>query len=512
MRNNKALIVAIIILFIAISSVVSSFVIYKAIGDEQTTVELPSASAMPSCYIQETLEPTFSPSPTPAPTQLPEKPKYIFYIIGDGMGYSHLLLGSVYEKINNGDFSYTPYWDMFEMQKDCIPGRESAGGGTMLATGYDAEMDKIAVDRDGNELVTILDRASQAGMSTGVISNSYITDATPATFLVHTKDRGQYQNVISGIPYSGVDFIASGGMNYLLSEEDENEFGSRDICGNRYSFKGQEGAKDNYSMEGYTSLLGKQASDFIAGPEAFSFNADKLFMLFVSKNMSYQRTKYGSRQKDMEIHEPDLDELTTAGIDFLSKNENGFVLVVEEALIDKASHNNWMEITSVEMHMINRTLGAVFEFYNEHPYETLIIFTADHETGDLTYNEQFANSINDMHSVDVNQSADEIYNIIKAEWGINLSYDKIAEKKDTAEQNIWGSYDRNYTLLNCYLAASLVIDNGITFTSKYHSYQNVPLYATGVKAELFSGCEHIYDISTTICELMGWDKLPEIIE
>ncbi len=510
MKNRKTLTVLVIIAVIALISIISSFAIFYSIGNSDVFVELPSETVQPTCYIRETATPLASPSPTATP--LPEKPKYIFYIIGDGMGYSHLLLGSAYEKIYNGDFSYKPNWELFEMQKECIPGRESAGGGTMLATGYNGEMDKVAVDSQGRELVTILDRAKDAGMSTGVISNSYINDATPATFLAHTNDRSEYQNIISQIPESGVDFIASGGMNYFMGDSGKELYGSRDICGYKYSFKGEDGRIDNYQMSGYTTLLGADAADFINQTQPQSYELDKIFMLFVAKNMSYQRTKYGSRMKDMETHEPDLDELTQAGIEFLSKNENGFMLVIEEALIDKASHNNWMEITSAEMHMMNKTLETVFEFYSEHPYETLIVFTADHETGDMTYNTEFADIISTFENVDLNYTADTIYNIAKNDWGIDADYSKIEDKKDVADLNIWGSYDKNYTLLNCYLAANLLMDNGIKFTSSYHSYQNVPLYVKGVKSALFSECEYIYDISPIVCEIMEWESLPKIVE
>jgi alkaline phosphatase len=228
--------------------------------------------------------------------------------------------------------------------------------------------------------------------------------------------------------------------------------------------------------------------------------------------MSYQWSKYGNSKKKRDVHEPDLDEITQTGIDVLSKNENGFVFVIEEALIDKSSHNNWMEITAAEMHILNNTLEIIFDFYNNHPYETLIIFTADHETGNMTYNEAFVQSLTELPDINYHLSTDELYSFLTKDWNLNVKKNKLEEKMSVAQLNIWGSDEKNYTLLHSYITANLLEENGISFTSIYHSRQNVPLYVTGVNSQAFSDCEYIYDISPVICDIMGWDGLPEYIE
>ena len=482
-----------------------------AFGTDILQLEQKTQLAQNTAVPQSTDTPSPAPTaqPTPSPTQVPQKPKYIFYVIGDGMGFSHLDLGRAYEKILHKDSSYDAYWDRFGMVKSVVAGRESAGGGTMLATGYNGEQDMISVTSDGTPLYTILDRAKEVGMATGVISNSYITDATPSTFLVHVNERSDYKNIVRQLPESGVNYIASGGLDYFISDGLYDIFGKYDIRGTKYNYKGEEGALDAIENAGYGMYLAKDAADFANQNMVQSYDGDDLFMLYVSKNMSYRHSKYGSRRERLAIDEPDLDDMTRIGIDLLSRDEDGFVFVIEEALIDKASHNLWMEITSGEMHALNQTLETIFDFYSKHPYETLIILTADHETGDMSANPNFLDKISLFSDIDYTLPAPELKSFLSAEWGLDLDTDKLADKQSAAALELWESDEKNYTLLHTYIAAELCRTNGIEITSKYHSRQEVPLFAEGVSAAEFSACDNIYDIAPLICDIMGWETLPE---
>jgi alkaline phosphatase len=122
----------------------------QIISDEITDVSTPEATYSPSP----------SPLPTPTAEPLPEKPKYIFLIIGDGMGYAHLFLGNVYEKILHEDWGYEALWDSFSQQHLIEAGQESSDGGTSLATGYNTKPGLIARTPDGGKLYTIMDRAN----------------------------------------------------------------------------------------------------------------------------------------------------------------------------------------------------------------------------------------------------------------------------------------------------------------------------------------------------------------
>jgi alkaline phosphatase len=193
----------------------------------------------------------------------------------------------------------------------------------------------------------------------------------------------------------------------------------------------------------------------------------------------------------------------------LSKDGDGFVFVIEEALIDKASHNMQMEYVASEMHALSETLAVIFDFYEEHPYETLIILTADHETGAFTTDEDFSDVISALPDIDCSREPDELTEFLEAEWNIVVSEKKIREKRDFALSRLWDSDEKNYTLLHSYIASAFCEVNGIEITSKYHSRQEVPLYTLGLKSDLFAECESICDIAPAICEIMGWEALPE---
>ena len=508
MNSKKNGIIAfVMILGVILASVSAYFLIASDGASDDVSLMEATAQITPSPSKIPTATPTITPSPTP----IPEKPKYIFIVIGDGMGFSHLLLGSMYEKILYEDSSYLPYWDRFDMQSQCATGIESALGGTMLATGYDGEQTVISMDDEDNELVTIMDRAKQAGMSTGVISNSYIVDATPASFLAHTPKRTRYLDIAAQIAMSDVDYIgASGGLDYFLSDSMRDEYGKYDIRDVKYRYLADDSTLQNAKDNGYLTYMGSDGSDFMGLGDYSFIGEQKVLDLFAAKNTSYRWNKYGTRMEKKQVHEPDLEEMTSTGIDILSRNGEGFVFAIEEALIDKSSHNLWMQITTTEMHVMSETLKVIYEFYEQHPYETLVIFTADHETSDMSYNDEFAQSISTLPDIDWHQDSDTIYNFLKDEWGLRLKESSIREKIDAAKLDIWGSEEKNYTLLHSYIAAYMCEENGLTMNSKYHSRQPVPLYTLGVKAQEFSDCENLYEIPRTICDIMDWDDLPEI--
>ncbi len=141
-------------------------------------------------------------------TDTSDKPKYIFLLIGDGFGVSHAALGSIYSRIANEDMDMGANWETSSHSFIVNACNESASGGTALATGYLANRaDRISITSDDefNDLYTIMDRAHDNDFATGVITNSFIYDATPATFLSHTSYRGNCGEIMKEITTSNVD-------------------------------------------------------------------------------------------------------------------------------------------------------------------------------------------------------------------------------------------------------------------------------------------------------------------
>ena len=461
-----------------------------------------------------TYTPSPLPSPAPTPEPLPEKPKYIFLIIGDGMGYAHLLLGNVYEKILHEDWGYEALWDSFGQQHLIAAGQESSDGGTSLATGYNTKPGLIARTPDGGKLYTIMDRANENGYATGVITNAGLTDATPATFASHAPGRYKYITVARNMAESNVDFLAGGGMRYILDEDSAKIWGREDFTGRRPEYLGSPDIIESFYAQGYTAFWGIDGiAEYESTLDTFDVNhGDKILAMFESSNMLFQSSKYSKQSLETVADEPDLDEMTQSAIDFLSKDDDGFILMIEEALIDKSSHNQDVATVAQEMHMMQKTLGVVFDFYSEHPDDTLIIFTADHECGYYTYTQEGYAEMLALPAIDWHTDSDSLYLMLADECRTYVSESSLRKLMQAGDMDLWGDDDKDYGVVHGLIAETLCKRYGLYSRTGEHSGLPVPCYTQGLKSEVFAEVEHISEIPILICDIMEWEALPEIID
>src|SRR6056297_2519087 len=153
-------------------------------------------------------------------------PKYIFYFIGDGMGISQRKLADIYldEKNNKNlimnNFPVNSFIDTRSLNSYIT---DSAAAGTALATGYKTNNGMISVRPDSDKkLETIVELAENKGLSTGVISTTRLTHATPAVFTAHNKDRGKENEIAIDLLDSGVDFFYGGGLKHFIPSKIKN--------------------------------------------------------------------------------------------------------------------------------------------------------------------------------------------------------------------------------------------------------------------------------------------------
>ncbi len=433
------------------------------------------------------------------------KPKYIFIIIGDGMGQGHLRLGSVYQKVLMGDQQASVYWDRFPMKRDVIAGGESAGGGTALATGAKPSPDIISQDSEGQALTTILDLAKAQGMATGVVTNASITDATPATFIAHADDRLYVNNIANDGATSGVDYLCGGGLGYMRREKDCNNIVLKDAAGSDAKCIGLAHHLQTYRDHGYSIFAG------LSGAKSF-LNAkqlpDKLLGVFSNGNMIFQGIRVSRRWEPQTHFLPTLMNLVDRGIQRLLRNENGFVFVIEEALIDKASHKQCMDLVAMEMEIMNRTLKIIFDFYQEYPNETLIIFTADHECGDYIYNDEQIAKFESLPSIPWSEGYDAVCRVLSEDWHLDVPLYELNTGMLYAQEKHWASYEDNMALAAQTVIVPLCTKIKIRSNSKGHSSQRVLLYTMGIDADRFMTCDYIYDIPRMLCDIMEWPMLP----
>ncbi|WP_347373179.1 alkaline phosphatase [Aequorivita sp. Q41] len=274
-----------------------------------------------------------------------KKPKNIILLVGDGMGLSQVSTAIYYkngkpnfERFNTIGLSKT------SSASDLIT--DSAAGATVFASGVKTYNGAIGVDKDTIPVPTIVEHLTKKGYSTGIISTSSIQHATPASFYAHVKSRRFYEEITTFAPKSGVNFFAGGGLKFFNDRKDGKNF-LEEMKANGY--------------EVFTDQLPKSPSE-----------KDELILL-AEDGMPQMNKGRGDF----------LPNATKLALKKLSKNEKGFFLVVEGSQIDWAGHNNDAEYLIAELLDFDNTLGVVLDFAKQNG-ETLVIVTADHETGGYT--------------------------------------------------------------------------------------------------------------------------------
>ena len=273
-------------------------------------------------------------------------PKNIIIFIGDGMGVDQLYAGmTVYgQKFNLEQFPYSGFSKTYSAD-DYIT--DSAAGGTAIAGGEKTNNGMIGVKPDGSPVSSITETAHKNGLAAGVVSTSTITHATPASFVAHNAGRGNYEDIALDFLNGTIDVFIGGGENNFRNRRDGADLTIK---------LAEQGFDVVYTMDD----LKKSTSDKLAG--------------LLAK---------GHMPKASEGRTGMLKEMTLKAIETLSKNKNGFVLMVEGSMIDWGAHENDIDYTVAETIDFDEAIGAALEFAKADG-KTLIVVTADHETGGLT--------------------------------------------------------------------------------------------------------------------------------
>ena len=224
---------------------------------------------------------------------------------------------------------------------------DSGAAGTALATGSKTRNGAIGVDSQGNRLKSILEIAEDHGLATGLVSTSSITDATPASFIAHELSRNSYEAIAMDFLKTDIDVFIGGGYDDFAKRKDKlNLLDS-------LKFRG-------YEVDTTINMVMKSASGKLAGLTAPFNNPVRL-----------------EGRGDM------LPESTSKAIEILSKNKKGFFLMVEGSEIDKVAHHNVADTLIDETLDFDKAVGVALDFA-ENDGHTLVVITADHETGGVT--------------------------------------------------------------------------------------------------------------------------------
>ncbi len=274
-----------------------------------------------------------------------ETPKNVILFIGDGMGVTQVFAaltannGNLYlNQFTNIGFSRTNSADNYVT--------DSAAGGTALACGKKTRNGMIGMSPDSVAIPSILELSDKAGLSTGLISTVAITHATPASFIAHVPNRSLYEDIALDFLDTDIDVFIGGGRKFFNNRKD-----GRNLC--------KELEEKGYRL--YDNL--EAAKDD---------NKGHIGILAAEEHMPTAPTRV-----------PTLQASTQKAIDILKQDDKGFFIMIEGSQIDWGGHNNVINDVVNETLDLDKAVGIALKYAVEDG-NTLIVVTADHETGGLS--------------------------------------------------------------------------------------------------------------------------------
>lgn len=250
---------------------------------------------------------------------------------------------------------------------------DSAAAATAMASGVKSYNGAIGVNMKGKPVQTVLEKAKLAGKTTGLVTTSQVTDATPAAFGAHVKDRSAQSDIAKQyLENSKLDVILGGGEDYWYTKGNEGAHPDAPPEDKTEGSKGTQGNLVNKAQKlGYTYVNNENELKYAKGT--------KLLGLFANEEM-FQQAPEG--QGDVYNPQVSLKDMTKKAINTLSQNKKGFFLVVEEEAIDEMAHNNNAELMIKAGKQLDDTVKMAKAYAKTHP-DTLVLVTADHATGGL---------------------------------------------------------------------------------------------------------------------------------
>jgi alkaline phosphatase len=274
------------------------------------------------------------------------QPVNIIFFIGDGMGPAELSAGIAVSDKTFVVESF-PFSGLSKTSSSDNYVTDSAASGTAMACGIKTKNGMIGTGPDSTAVESIMEIAKRNGLSTGLVSTSAITHATPASFVAHNPGRGNYEDIAKDFMNGTIDVFIGGGSDHFNKRSDGIDLSAK--------LKSQ-----GYDVVYTIDEMKKSASPKLAG-------------LLASGHMD----KSTGTRKGM------LEQMTEKAIKTLKANKKGFILMVEGSQIDFAGHEKNIEWVVSEVIDMNNAVAKAYEFAKADG-NTLVIVTADHETGGLT--------------------------------------------------------------------------------------------------------------------------------
>ena len=438
--------------------------------------------------------------------------KYVFFFIGDGMGPHQVLSTEMYlaeleGKIGRKSLLMTtfPYSGQVATFSANSGITDSAASGTCWASGKKTNNGMIGQTPDGTPAISVAARLKEQGWGVGIMTSVTIDHATPSSHYAHTPSRNNYYIIGTQLAESGFDFFGGSGFDQPQDKNNPAAPNLYDLC----------------EQKGYVLAGGYADAKAKIGAQK---------MLLVPAEYLTDRSRhagalpYAIDRKEGDLSLPEIVEVAIAQL----STHDQFFMMAEGGKIDYASHANDGGTVLREVLDFDNAIRVAYDFYMQHPDETLIVVTADHETGgmalgnsDYTLNlkvlaEQKCSSdlLSDQLSALQKEAGkyltwEQVKEVISKNTGL-YTVVEISKEEDQLLQAAFeqmmqhqGVEKSLYKDINALASKALALLNQksrLGWTSKGHTASAVPVFAIGVGAERFTGWHDNSEIAPLIYE------------
>lgn len=447
-----------------------------------------------------------------------QKPKYVFFMIGDGMGLNQINLTEVFLAAQADRntvfplvFSTFPYATFATSYSLSHGVTDSAAGGTALAVGKKTKNGVLGMDSTTTiSYKSIAYAAKEAGFKVGITTSVSIDHATPASFYAHQPHRGRYYEIGQDLIKSNFDFF--GGAGFLSPNKNADKQDAPSLY-------------PQFKKAGYTLAYGLDAYNNVKQ------SADKI-ILMNDEGETQSSLKFAIDQEEGDLN---LAQITDAAIESLTRNnDTGFFLMVEGGKIDWSAHANDATTTIQEVLDFNEAVKRAYRFYEQHPEETLIIVTADHETGGIAVgnggsrlntkiltNQRVSQGTLSKLLADLRASKKEVsWNEVKDVLTENIGLFSSVKVSESEEKELVSIYEKSFVQHETETAKSLYANDdklaseaikilntkgSVGWASGSHSAAYIPIFAIGAGADQFTHKMENIDIPKKVAEAAGWE-------
>ena len=437
-----------------------------------------------------------------------QTPKYIFYYIGDGMGMGPVMAAQTYNRVIRGaeqpllmmqfpTVAWCQTWAASSTTTD------SAAAGTALSTGTKTRNGMLGMGPDTIAATSVATVLHNMGWGVGVTTSVSADDATPGAFYAHVPNRGMSYEIDCEAARSGYEFLAGAGLRGLTGDHHDEIV----------ELMRQNDVQMLYGRDGVAKIDSRRVC---------LLNAETGNVW----NVGYTIDSVASRL--------DLPLIASTCLAHLEKySPDRFFMMVEGGNIDHALHANDGGAAIKEVINFDEALRVAYDFYLKHPDETLILVTADHDTGGMALGNDYIKYASNLGIFDHQRKSKEAFSEeckamlrsrrvytwddmrqkLSEDFGlftaipVSEKQEQALKDKFTATFELRNTEDQKtlYANFDAFSVAVLRLINdaaGIGFTATSHTGNPVPLFAIGVGADLFKGLNNNSEIAPTMLRLV----------